>query len=439
MDYSKIPVLRKVYLKIKSQDDKIFELNQQIKLLTNQNINLRYKIKRLNNEKINVIFVCWRPAVWGSLKTVYESMKSDDLFNVNIVVIPNKKQLPKLGLNHENYESEGGEVFWKGEDIIQGYNYETKEWIDLKSLNPDYVCFQQPYNSTRSTLYKSKYISRYAKIFYIAYYAFFNCNESNFINMECTPCDYMEDLSFYFTQNKEDQLFMEKRMIDCNNRLVNIKMTGFPRFDRNNRNLNLLSSAWKNINDNRFRIIWTPRWCTNENNCHFFDYKDKLVEYCMNQQDIDFVFRPHPQAFLNWEATGEFPKEEALLYKEKFTNSNNMNIDFSEDFLPTFYTAGCMITDTSSVIPEFFLTGNPIIYCHKKNSLNSFAKHKGYTDGFYWAENWNDVNNLLDMLRNGNDPLKQKRQELIKSEFYIPKQGAGYLIKEEIKKDFFNA
>ena len=31
------------------------------------------------------------------------------------------------------------------------------------------------------------------------------------------------------------------------------------------------------------------------------------------------------------------------------------------------------------------------------------------------------------MLRSGNDPLKEKRKELIKSEFYVPNDGAGYL------------
>ena len=43
------------------------------------------------------------------------------------------------------------------------------------------------------------------------------------------------------------------------------------------------------------------------------------------------------------------------------------------------------------------------------------------------------------MLRAGNDPLREKRHELIKSEFYIPREGAGYSIKEAIKNDFLNA
>ena len=59
--------------------------------------------------KINVVFVCHRPNVWGSLKSIYEECIKDDRFNVSIVAIPCKKQLPKLGLSHQVYESEGAE------------------------------------------------------------------------------------------------------------------------------------------------------------------------------------------------------------------------------------------------------------------------------------------------------------------------------------------
>ncbi len=439
MNYSNIPVIRKIYNKLKSYDERINELNNELSLSCIENLNLRYRLKRIHGEKINVVFVCWRPAVWGSLKTVYESMKADNAFDVKIVTIPNKKQLPKVGINHDIYSSEGGEDFWKGDDVISGYNYETKEWLDLKSLKADYICFQQPYNVCRTYTEKSWVINKYAKLFYVAYYTFFNCNEDNYINEECTPLDFMKDLSFYFTQNEEDQTFMKERMQKANNSFAKVIKTGFPRFDNLNKSFDIGLTAWKKKEESRFRIIWTPRWCTNENNCHFFDYKDKLVNYCKNQKDIDFVLRPHPQMFLNFNSTGEFLENKANEYKRIYEENDNLSIDTLEEFIPTFYTASCMITDTSSVVPEFFLTGKPVIYCHKKGSINSFSRDKGYTTGFYWVENWNELKTTLDMLRNGDDPLKQKRQELIKDHFYIPKEGAGYLIKEAIKQDFLNA
>ncbi len=436
MNYTKIPILRKLHKKLTNKFNKF---DDDIKFLLNENITLRFKLKKLTNEKIKVLFICWRPSVWGSLKTVYEAMKLDSLFDVTIVTIPNKKQLPKIGLNHEIYESEGGELFWTGTDVMSGYNYETKEWLDLRLLKADYICFQQPYNICRTDAEKSWVISKYAKLFYVAYYAFIDCKDDDFINQDTTPLDFLKDISLYFVQNETEKKFITHRMEQANNKLCKVIKSGFPCYDNLINNYNIQDTSWTCKNENRFRIIWTPRWCTNENNCHFFSYKDKLVDYCNNKTDIDFVFRPHPQMFLNFASTGELSEKEANEYKNIYTKSINMAIDNTKNYIPTFYTASCMITDISSVVPEFFLTGKPIIYCHRKSSLNSFSKDKGYSSGFYWVESWDDLKTTLDMLRNGNDPLKEKRQKLIKDHFYIPKEGAGYLIKEAIKQDFLNA
>jgi hypothetical protein len=436
MDYSRIPFINKIYSSIKN---KFSLLESEIADLSKENIQLRLKIKKTANEKINVLFICHRPSIWVALKTVYEAMKTDDRFCVTIVVIPNKKQLPKFGLNHAVYESEGAESFWKGKDVIQGYNYESQTWLNVKQLNPDYVFLQQPYNITKPDFLNSKIISRYAKLCYVPYFTFLPNKINNTVNDECNPMDFLDDLSFYFTQSKAHFEYVSKRYDSINSKFTKIVLTGDPYFD-NLSEINKDESNW-NFPDKKeyFRLIWTPRWCTNEGNCSFFDYKDKLIDYCINNKDIDFIFRPHPQAFANWNATGELPEAQAAKYKEIYDTNENIKIDTRKDYLGTFYTSNCIISDISSIIPEYFLTGKPIIYCDKKGSINTFVKDKGYAAGFYWVQNWEDLEKTLDMLRSGKDPLREKRQELIKSEFYIPEKGAGYSIKEAIKNDFLNA
>ena len=54
-------------------------------------------ISKLFKKKINVVFVCHRPNVWGSLKTIYEECIKDECFHVTIIAVPCKKQLPDLG------------------------------------------------------------------------------------------------------------------------------------------------------------------------------------------------------------------------------------------------------------------------------------------------------------------------------------------------------
>jgi len=167
--------------------------------------------------------------------------------------------------------------------------------------------------------------------------------------------------------------------------------------------------------------------------CNFFDYKDKLLDYCAAHSEIDFIFRPPPQAFIGLNATGELSEKEAVVYKAEYDKHPNTKIDYSKEYLTTFYSSDCMITDISSIVAEYFLTGKPIIYCHKKDCFNDFSRK--LSEGFYWVRNWQELERTLQMLKSGDDPLKEKRQELIKSEFQISKAGAGKAIAALIKKD----
>lgn len=398
-------------------------------------VNKRIRSKRDRDEKIRLVFVCHRPSVWGSLKTVFEECVKDNLFEVIIVAIPNKKELPDLGLDHNVFFSEGAEKFYKGFPckVINGYDYDKRKWINLKQLNPDYIFFQQPYNVCRTRKYKSNYVSKFAKICYVHYGILIFNGE---VEKSVYPLDFFKDVSLVFSESPYHKKVLETIVSTCKIR-PEFVLTGYPRFDGLNTFRNANSNVWNYKEHTKFRLLWTPRWCTNENTCNFFDYKDVLLDYCIRNSDIDFVFRPHPQAFVGWNATGELPEEEANKYREQYTQNKNTSIDTSGEYLETFYSSDCLITDISSIIPEYFLTGKPIIYCNKTKMFNDFGNI--ISQGFYWVENWNELESTLDMLRSGNDPLKEKRQELIKSEFYIPKEGSGYLIKEAIKNDFLNA
>lgn len=396
--------------------------------------NLKQTVRNLANKKINIVFVCHRPAIWGSLKTVYEECIKDPKFNVTIVTIPNKKQLPGAGLTHEIYESEGAENFFQKYSckIINGYNYKTKKWFNLKSLNPDYLFFQTPYNICRPKQYNSEIVSKYCKLCYVHYGMLIFKGE---VQESVYPPDFFKHTHFVFSENQEQKKVMEDLAKKIQSKLSCI-ITGYPRFDGLEAYQNANSAIWNFPKSNeKKRVIWTPRWCTNENNCHFFEYKDKLLDYVEKNQDIDFIFRPHPQAFLEWNATGELPEEQANAYKKRYSLCPNAKIDTQKEYLTTFYSSDFMITDISSILIEYFLTQKPIIYCHRTNHFNDFGLK--LAEGFYWVRNWEELQKTIEMLKAGQDPLHDVRQKIIKENFYINPQGAGYTIKELIKKDFY--
>ena len=422
----KLPGVKGLVQRLDKVEQQADLLKTENSLLARQLIDLRLRVKKQSGEPIHVVFLCHRPAIWESLHSVYDTMKADPDFRVTMVVIPNKKQLPRLNLNHEVYESEGAEEFWKAEGCINGYNYETGEWLDLKALEPDYVFFQTPYNICRPPQYHSSVISQYARICYISYYGVFYTDE---ISDECTPLDYMRDLSIFFTQNPMDHAYVKNRLQQAEAYSARAEFTGFPRYDRIDEYRKQPCDMWNE--ETTFKMVWTPRWTTNEGNCHFFDYKDKIVEYCKNDSGVELVFRPHPQAFKEWNATGELPEAEAAVYKQNFVNSN-MHLDETSNYYPTLYTSDVLITDRSTILLDYFCTGNPIIYCKSNNVHDGLFPE--LLEAMYCVDTWEEVLTVITDLRRGVDPLKDTRQKLVQESFVQKGETAGAKIAALIKK-----
>ena len=400
-------------------------LEYESMILADEVIENRLCLKRMNGKKINVLFICHRPTVWNTLKTVYNAFVEDEGFDVKILAIPNRKQLPPNSFPNEVYESEGAEEFWKGENCINGYNYETHQWVDPRSLGPDYVFYQQPYNICLPRIYKSWIVSKYARICYLSYgyqIAGGNIFESVY------PMDFMRSVKMIFSSDKWDNADVESWFKKNMNTYTRVIMSGNPRFDLINEN----QTGKKN---KKFTILWTPRWNTREDNCFFFDFKDRFLEYIDNHDEVSLIFRPHPQAFLEWNATGEMKEDEAKLYKSEYKKRKNAKIDENVDYLNTFKETDCFVTDMTSLMAEYIMTGKPVIYCHKTDSFTNAGRE--IAKSFYWVTNYEEMVEKLEMIRNGIDPLKEKRERIRNNLMGGNKRSAGYYIKEIIKRDAF--
>ena len=184
--------------------------------------------------------------------------------------------------------------------------------------------------------------------------------------------------------------------------------------------------------EKKYRVIWTPRWTTNEGNCHFFTYKDKFLELCKNHQEIDFVFRPHPQAFREWKTTGEMNEKEQEAFRSNF-GKGNLHLDESRNYYPLCFSSDCLITDRSTMIVDYFCTGKPIIYCGSNGVHDSVIP--GFEKGLYKVETWDELQATLFNLMNGKDPLQKEREAIVRDYLKIGETKAGERIRDILRAD----
>ena len=118
---------------------------------------------------------------------------------------------------------------------------------------------------------------------------------------------------------------------------------------------------------------------------------------------------------------------------KKSLKKNDIYLDEHETLKSIFSKSDIMIADTTSIIPLYFVTGNPVIYC--SCDLNLFGIMKDIEPALYVANNWNEVEKYVEMLLSGKDPLREKRRHLIK-EIYGLNINASDKIAQAIIDDY---
>lgn len=409
---------------------KLDEHDENLRDMADANFRTRAMFKQDLKKPIHVLFVCHEPSLWSMFESIYNAMEGDPNFSPLVVALPYKHGTLPDG----QYKDAGILEFFEIRKIkaIWGYDKEKNEWLNPASLMPDYVFFQTPY-----PLYHKKwsveYVSVLARVCYIPYGSSVSKGEIFDI---VHPDNFFRYTSIFFLENlSKKELFKTKLGNKTWFKEEKVIISGYPKLDYLNKNKEYSGKVWKRrIKKNVKRILWTPRFLTSEGTCHFFDYKDYFFEFCKKHPDVDFAFRPHPLCFQNFISTGEMSFDEQIKMKQEYDSSTNMVIDESGSYEDTFMTSDLLISDYSSMMVEYFATGKPIIYTHRKNEFNEYAL--SLSKGFYWVHNIEELDKTISMLLSGEDSLRKKREELMKTLFYIPQYGASVVIKDHLKLDY---
>ncbi len=383
-----------------------------------------FKFKK-NNKKINVIFLCQYKQGYNKFVDVVKRMQNDIMFNVKVLAIP--EDINKFPRN-EDY------IFWcsKFGDITINAIANNK-WYDLKKEKPDYIFIQRPYDNYLPQEYHISSLKQYSKICYIPY-AFELMNLRNV----AMPDFFVKSIDMFFCTQNEEYNYCKTIIKNANDGIQRyVYDIGYPSLYNIVKKAKEYNSAFSKIDKkNNFNVIWTPRWTIDDKlfKTSFFEYKDKIIKYVKKQKNINFIFRPHPLAFENFIKEKLMTKMQVKNYLDQFKNSN-MYYDNSSEYYYTFAESDVLITDFSSIIIEYFIFNKPIIYCYSKNE-NETDFMKNLKECFYCVENWDELKNILEKLKSGNDPLKKKRENVLKEILKKYEEDVSLNIICKIKENF---
>ncbi|SCJ41516.1 CDP-Glycerol:Poly(glycerophosphate) glycerophosphotransferase [uncultured Clostridium sp.] len=409
---------------------RVYNLVKEILAFLNL-IKLRLK-KREQREKITVVFLYQMPELWNKMKSVCEEL--NNRCDIDVIILT----IPKINIDDGSYlENEALEA-------IRGTNYKIinaikgeNKWIDLKEINPDYVFYQRPYDEYLPEEYKSYNVIKYAKTCYIPYGWVMTTN----LQECCFNREFFRNLYMYFAENEEAYNIVKNQSnISDYLGIKRVLSLGCPSLELVYKIRGTKSYSWKRERENdKLRIMWTPRWTIDPNLCasNFFQYKDKFIEYAELNREKYILFRPHPLAFDNYLKCGLMTKDEIDMYLDKIDRLENISLDNEKDYLNTFWESDILVTDISAIIVEYFITGKPIIYCDNGTAPLDNITTK-MSEGFYWVKNWDEIEETIRNIESGNDILFNRRQELIKELFDKNTINSTVKITESIINDYRN-
>ena len=415
---------------IKALYDKAVSLNIILRDKVRQpTIRKRIKQKLEAGEPINVVLYIDHGAVWGIFNNLWEEINKDPRFR-GIVIAGPKITLqgaanPKQWAQHIESNNVGEFLQSLGIEYHQAYDEKTGKLFDLAALKPDIIFPCKPYFKFNPPPFWTREMRKQALLCYINY---------GVLMADVKKVSY---LSFY-NLRYYDYVFAESPLhVPCfkdeKNKLhrggaTQILSLGYPKFDL------AAGHPWSSFEPQKEVILYTPRWNTNAGECSFLNYHPLFMQRLQDKPEINYIFRPHPN-MKNFFEDNVWGDEKWATEMQKIHDNPRARLDLSSDYYKAFDEATVMVADLTSVIAEFLFTGRPVIY----TSGDSWQKLNPWSEmlisACYQAHNERELQELLDMLRRGEDPLKQRRIDVTKKAYSITEQGSSKAMLEQVLSD----
>lgn len=371
-----------------------------------------FVLRKIKNYPLNkpykVGFIVQLFTIWDKQIDIYEEMLKRKDIQVFMFVVPDYDFKNDKILN--TYEN--NKFIKKYKNAIKTLDNQGK-WLDLKQYNLDYIFYPRPYEDYLPKQYRSNIISKYCRCCYIPYYLRGTSNYDDtrnpfFDNIYCLfmDSDYQKKLveSHYPISHK----FGVKKIFSLGYPVL-ARFLEYPKIEKIK------------------TITWTPRWSMDPivGGSNFLKYCDNFLTLIENKK-YNYIFRPHPLMFDELIKKGYIDEKFKINFLKKL-NENNVLFDTNSLIEDIFEKTDLLITDISSIIPQFFITGRPLIYCVGGNfSLNEdYSQIMKYS---YSANNWKEVLKYIELIEKNEDIYSKNKLEFINQKYSICKNSAKSIV-----------
>lgn len=301
-----------------------------------------------------------------------------------------------------------------GLGCIEAYDENEGKWCDLAQLMPSHVVYVRPYETEYPPEYRPCKVALYARTCLFPY-AYLNSDPAWYFSIEYGK-NFMRGINYVCSgQASTNEMLRTTYRKAIEKKCLYVSDAGYPRFE-----LVEKCADW-HVPGQPVTVLWTPRWAVRDNaDCTtFFKYKERLVKFIVEHEEARLICRPHPLALKNFVQEGYMTPEEVDEFKRFFRETPRFRLDEGKDYLESFRESDVLVSDASSIVIEYFLTGKPIVYTGEMGAVSEEVEAAYRT--LYHAFSWDEIVSFLNELLSGIDKDRASRAEVI--EQINPKSG----------------
>lgn len=354
--------------------------------------------KEHHSDKIRIGFIVQYASAWDKQESVYNTAKSSENIEVYLFVVP-----PEDFDTYEIIPDYTQNFFCsKYPESIKAMD-ENGVCLDLARYQLDYLFYQRPYDYRIPKEIRSDRMVKFTKCCYIPY----SFTDSKVFCNNMLKDDFFDNLYYLFADSSYAQfVFRKKYWYSAKKNIRHVEFLGYPSFEK------YLNFRGK---DGEGYVTWTPRWAfyQADGKSTFLLYKDYFLEF-IRKTGRKAIFRPHPLIHAEIIRTHIMSEEEWNNYLDELRKLDVV-IDIESPIDEILKKTDILISDYSSIIISFFLTGRPIIYC--ENGVALTDEYMDMMKHIYIANSWDDVEKFYSYIDEENDFMKPLRDRYIEEKY----------------------
>lgn len=393
---------------------------------------------KIKAEKVKVLFLPYKKEMWTSMESIYDAFCMDDNFDTKVMPIP----------YYDIGDYKNRVYCYEGERFNQDVHFAYYEEYCLEKEHPEVIFIHNPYDQTNSlTQVDEKYYAVNLKgntecLVYSPYFTYgtYTPGYSEFLYVN--PATLIADKIVVQSEK------VKKIFCDLDIEEEKLMVLGTPKTDAviNKIKQVEIPAEWKEKIQNKkvfllnthlsyFGVTYENR---EKNGNVGIKMHNEIFDAIVDKEDVALIWRPHPLMFAM--LRDRFPEclEYANELLRRIKNSKNCVVDMQTDYMPAFSCSDAMISTWSSLINEYMITGKPVMIFQRQmeEKVRNISPIDRGLNYFRFGKNRISFNKYIEMVKKGEDPIKNERMEMINKAFLNLDGTVGEKIYEQIRKEF---